>query len=172
MRLLNIVVTGLAERKKSALIKGFSDHTFNSPEQAAIGKEGKKYKVEFGRANVDPKTVLYLAGVPADEQFDFVWERLADGLLGILVVIDTKADKSGVKELVARVKEMTDTPFVAVFIGMIDRRDPEAVALRKELGIPREEQVVCGASAGKETAKSAVSKLLELGVKLRKKVMA
>ena len=170
MKVLNIIVTGLAERKKSKLIKGFSDETFKSPEQVAVGKEGKAYTVEFGRAQVDPQTFLYLAGVPADEQFDFVWERLADGLLGILVVVDTKADQSGVKELVARVKEMTETPFAAVFIGPTDRRDPDATALRKELGIPREEQVVCGASAGKETAKGAVSKLLDLGVKLHKKV--
>ena len=172
MKLRNIIVTGLAERKKSTLNKGFSDETFKSPEQVAIGKEGKAYTVEFGRAQMGPETFLYLAGVPADEQFDFIWECFADGLLGILVVVDTKADKSRVKELVARVKEMTDTPFAAVFIGMTDRRDPDAVALRKELGISREEQVVCGVSAGKETAKDAVSKLLDLGVKLHKKVIA
>jgi signal recognition particle receptor subunit beta len=172
MKLLNVIVAGPAKAEKTAFIENLSDHVFHSPEQVAVGKQGDSYSVEFGRAKVDEETLLYLAGIPMGQQFYFLWERLADGLLGFVVVINAKT-KVGVfetGELIARLKKLTDTPFVVVFCGATDRRDPGIVELRKKLGIPREEQVICGDPKSKETAKAVLIKLLNFGVKLHRKV--
>ncbi len=174
MKLLNVILAGPAEKEKTALIKAFSDVVFKSPEQVAIGKKGDAYTVEFGRSKIGSDTYLYLAGVPMDEHFDFLWERLAKGLLGFILIVDmaATADKAAAKDLIARVKEMSQTPMVVVFIGPTGPRDPGVAALRKELDIAKEEQLICGAAADKQTAKAAISKLLQLGIKMQKKVTA
>lgn len=173
MRILNVIVAGPTGKAKSSLIKAFSDDTFKSPEQVAIGKKGNSYVVEFGRTKIDNDTYLYLANVPIEEHFDFLWERLADGLLGFMVVVDTRdtADKAAAKDQISRVKDLTDTPMVVVFIGATDSGDPNVAALCKELGIAPKDEPVCG-TAGKTTAKAAMSKLLDLGIKMQKKVTA
>lgn len=174
MKVFNVIVAGPAEDAKMLFIKSMSDAAFRSPEQVAVGKQGGTYVVEFGKSTVAKDTFLYLAGVPMGEQFDFIWERLAEGLLGFVVIFEAKKGTGLAEtvELIARLKKLTDTPFVVVLNGLTDKGSPEAVDLRKKLGIPREEQVVCGDLKDKEEGKATLVKLLNLGVKVAKKVTA
>lgn len=172
MRLLNVIVCGSPTAKKIALIKALSDHVFHSPEQVAISKNGESYSIEFGRTQVDRETFLYLASIPMGRQFDFVWERLADNLLGFLVVCDVKSKDhlAETRELIIRLKKLTDVPFVVLLDGPADMNDPGLPGFKKDLEIGRDERILCGDPASKATAKAAIVQLLKLGAKVAKKV--
>lgn len=174
MKVVNAIVTGPPANGKSAFIKSLSEYVFETPEQIAVGKSGKAYKIEFGRTKIGPDFFLYLVGVPGDEDFQFVWERLADGLLGFVVLFDakTRAHMGETKEMIKRLKNLTDTPFVVFLNKLEDRQSPEAAELKKELGIAREEQVICGHVTDRADAKRALAALFNIGIKQLKKVSA
>jgi uncharacterized protein len=57
------------------------------------GLEGKKattVAMDFGRITVSPRLVLYLFGMPGQQRFWDLWEGLAEGAVGALVLADTR----------------------------------------------------------------------------------
>lgn len=44
---------------------------------------------DFGRITVDDSLVMYLFGTPGQERFGFLWDDLAQGALGAVVLVDT-----------------------------------------------------------------------------------
>lgn len=57
------------------------------------GMEGKKtttVALDFGRITINSSTVLYLFGTPGQRRFWDLWEDLAEGALGVLVLVDTR----------------------------------------------------------------------------------
>jgi signal recognition particle receptor subunit beta len=57
------------------------------------GLEGKKattVAMDFGRITVSPQLVLYLFGMPGQRRFWDLWEGLAEGAVGALVLADTR----------------------------------------------------------------------------------
>ncbi|MFD0901860.1 GTP-binding protein [Actinomadura sediminis] len=45
---------------------------------------------DFGRISLDDSRVLYLFGMPGQERFRFLWERLFTGSLGAVALVDTR----------------------------------------------------------------------------------
>ncbi|MBF6136384.1 ATP/GTP-binding protein [Nocardia otitidiscaviarum] len=46
--------------------------------------------LDFGRITIDPSLVLYLFGTPGQDRFWFLWDELARGALGAVVLADTR----------------------------------------------------------------------------------
>ncbi|GAB3450991.1 ATP/GTP-binding protein [Streptomonospora sediminis] len=46
--------------------------------------------LDFGRITVNPQVVLYLFGTPGQGRFWFMWDELAEGALGAVVLADTR----------------------------------------------------------------------------------
>ena len=46
--------------------------------------------LDFGRITISDAIVLYLFGTPGQDRFWFMWDELADGALGAVVVADTR----------------------------------------------------------------------------------
>ncbi|EOR70473.1 ATP/GTP-binding protein [Thermobifida fusca TM51] len=46
--------------------------------------------LDFGRITISPELVLYLFGTPGQERFWFMWNELAAGALGAVVLADTR----------------------------------------------------------------------------------
>jgi len=46
--------------------------------------------MDFGRITINPDVVLYLFGTPGQDRFWFLWDELAAGALGAVVVTDTR----------------------------------------------------------------------------------
>jgi uncharacterized protein len=46
--------------------------------------------LDFGRITLDPELILYLFGTPGQERFWFMWDELANGALGAIVLADTR----------------------------------------------------------------------------------
>jgi len=46
--------------------------------------------LDFGRITISPRHVLYLFGTPGQERFWFMWDDLARGAIGTIVLVDTR----------------------------------------------------------------------------------
>ncbi|MEV6338836.1 ATP/GTP-binding protein [Nocardia vinacea] len=46
--------------------------------------------LDFGRITIDNDLVLYLFGTPGQDRFWFLWDELARGALGAIVIVDTR----------------------------------------------------------------------------------
>ncbi len=46
--------------------------------------------LDFGRITIDESLVLYLFGTPGQDRFWFLWDELARGALGAIVLADTR----------------------------------------------------------------------------------
>ena len=45
--------------------------------------------MDFGRISVEDFLKIYLFGTPGQDRFAFMWDRISDGALGAVVLIDT-----------------------------------------------------------------------------------
>ncbi|WP_442799823.1 GTP-binding protein [Nocardia sp. NBC_01730] len=46
--------------------------------------------LDFGRITLNPRVVLYLFGTPGQDRFWFMWQELSVGVLGAVVLADTR----------------------------------------------------------------------------------
>jgi len=63
------------------------------PVDDTVGVEAKRtttVAMDFGRIDLRPGLALYLFGTPGQDRFWFVWDELARGALGALVLADTR----------------------------------------------------------------------------------
>jgi uncharacterized protein len=54
------------------------------------GKKGTTVVMDFGRISISADVVLYLFGTPGQDRFWFLWDELALGALGAVVIADTR----------------------------------------------------------------------------------
>jgi signal recognition particle receptor subunit beta len=113
----------------------------DSDDHYRLGAEAKTtttVALDFGRITIDDDIVLYLFGTPGQERFWFMWNELAFGAVGVVVLADTRR----LADCFAAVDyfEFRGIPFV-VGINQFDgapRFNPEVVrsALDLEPGVP------------------------------------
>jgi uncharacterized protein len=58
--------------------------------QGVPGKTTTTVALDYGRITLSPQLVLYLFGVPGQERFWFMWDELAYGALGAVVMADVR----------------------------------------------------------------------------------
>ncbi len=52
-------------------------------------KEYTTVAMDFGKIRIDDQHELYLFGTPGQFRFDFMWEILGEGALGIIILVDS-----------------------------------------------------------------------------------
>jgi signal recognition particle receptor subunit beta len=108
------------------------------------GKTTTTVAMDFGRISVHSGLVLYLFGTPGQERFWFMWDELAVGALGAVVLADTRR----VGDCFASIDyfERNGTPFV-VAVNCFDgapRFQAEDIRIALTLG-PEVPVVLCDA---------------------------
>jgi|SRR5215471_14467901 len=108
------------------------------------GKTTTTVALDFGRITIGSEVVLYLFGLPGQERFSFLWNELAYGALGAVILADVRR----LDECFPSVNyfESRGLPFV-VAINCFDsapRYDPEEVRLALDLD-PDVPAVLCDA---------------------------
>src|SRR5262245_60855968 len=83
--------------------------TSHDPE-SALPKTTTTVAMDFGCVTIDQSLKLYLFGTPGQPRFGFMWDELAQGALGALVIVDS----SRIDDSYPAVDyfEHTDLPFV------------------------------------------------------------
>ncbi|SEG90290.1 Signal recognition particle receptor subunit beta, a GTPase [Actinacidiphila yanglinensis] len=137
------------------------------PVDSTVGVEGKRtttVAMDFGRITLRENLVLYLFGTPGQDRFWFLWDELAQGALGAVVLADTRR----LADCFAAVDyfEQRGIPFaVAVncFEGA-ELHDPQHVreALDIDSGVP---VVLCDARE-RDSAKNVLISVVEHAAKV------
>ncbi len=111
------------------------------------GVEGKRtttVAMDFGRITISGGLVIYLFGMPGQERFWFMWDDLAHGTLGAVVLADVRrlADCFPAIDYF----EHRDTPFVVALNCFAGTRRHEVSEVRRALDLdPQVPIVLCDA---------------------------
>jgi signal recognition particle receptor subunit beta len=150
---LKIVVAGGFGVGKTTLVRALSEIppllTEEAMTTASIGvddlsvvpdKQTTTVAMDFGRITVDESLILYLFGTPGQDRFWFMWDELARGAVGAVVLVDLRR----IDDCFAAIDyfENRRLPFVVALNGFPQTTgfDPEAV--RDALSLPRDTPIV------------------------------
>jgi signal recognition particle receptor subunit beta len=115
--------------------------------------------MDFGRITINDKLVLYLFGTPGQDRFWFVWDELALGAIGAIVLADTRRLAACFPSV--DYFERRDTPFI-VAVNCFDgarRYKPEEVQHALDLD-PEVPVLLCDARQ-RESGKRVMIALME-----------
>lgn len=94
LQTVKMVVTGALASGKSEFIKTISETDVVSTErkttdEASLVKKETTVAMDFGRIVADDELVLHIFGTPGQKRFDFMWQLLSEGMLGLVVMVDS-----------------------------------------------------------------------------------
>ena len=131
MQTVKMVITGPFSSGKTEFIRSISEIEVVSTERdikddtaLLTEKEQTTVAIDFGRITVDDDLVLYLFGTPGQRRFDFMWEILAEGMLGFIVMVDSTKPETfrEAKSILETFRAYAPTPYV-VAANKQDRPD-------------------------------------------------
>ena len=169
MQTVKMVITGPYASGKTEFIKSISEIDVVSTEAGvskdtyeATVKDSTTVAMDFGRITVDDDLVLYLFGTPGQRRFDFMWEILAEGMLGFVVMVDSTKPETfrEAKSILETFRAYAPTPYVVA----ANKQDiPEAWPaedLRIALRIDENVKLLPCVAKDKESVKNVLLELL------------
>jgi len=170
---VKLVVAGGFGAGKTTFVRSLSDIEPLSTEEAmtslgdAVADRGDvrsktttTVAMDFGRVDIDDHIVLYLFGTPGQERFGFMWNDLARGALGAVVLVDTRrlADSFVAIDFF----ESRQVPFVVAvneFDGVVHH---DLGAVRAALSVHPDVPVVVADARSRASVKDTVLCLLDV----------
>ncbi|MFN8451335.1 MAG: ATP/GTP-binding protein [Anaerolineae bacterium] len=168
MQTVKMVITGPFSSGKTEFIRSISEIDVVTTERGITSEAERAVKdsttvaMDFGRITVDDDLVLYLFGTPGQRRFDFMWEILAEGMLGFVVMVDSTKPETfrEAKSILETFRAYAPTPYVVAAnkqdINDAWNTDDLRIALRIEDGV---KLLPCVAS-DKESVKTVLLELL------------
>lgn len=97
MHQYKILFSGPVGAGKTTAIKTLSDIDVVATEAKATDnvksiKDNTTVAMDYGRINLDSETAVHLYGTPGQERFNFMWDILAQGALGLVLLIDCSVE--------------------------------------------------------------------------------
>jgi len=169
MQTVKMVITGPFSAGKTEFIRSISEIDVVSTERGISEdtaesrvKENTTVAMDFGRITVDDDLVLYLFGTPGQRRFDFMWEILAEGMLGFVVMVDSAKPETfrEAKSILETFRAYAPTPYIVAANKQDhpDAWDPED--LRIALRIEEDVKLLPCVATDKESVKAALLELL------------
>jgi signal recognition particle receptor subunit beta len=123
------------------------------------GKSTTTVAMDFGRITINGEVVLYLFGTPGQDRFWFVWDELAEGALGAVVMADTRrlADCFPSVDYFER----RATPFIVAVNCFFGERSHSAEQVRNALDLDPGVPVVLCDARDRDSGKQVFVTLLE-----------
>ena len=120
---IKVVVTGHFAAGKTTLISTISEIPVLATEAdisdgTAETKDHTTVTMDFGKLTVKDAEMLaelYMFGTPGQDRFDFMWDVLAEGMDGYIVMTDLSRGEQAVEEaasILEHFREMSDAPFI------------------------------------------------------------
>lgn len=166
---VKMVITGPFSAGKTEFIRSVSeidvvstDKKISSDSPEAMEKGITTVAMDFGRITVDSNLVLFLFGTPGQRRFDFMWEILAEGMLGFVVMVDSAKPETfrEAKSILETFRAYSPTPYV-VAANKQDHPDAwEPEDLRIALRIEENVKLLPCVAKDKESVKNVLLELL------------
>lgn len=96
--------------------------------------------MDFGRISLKHRLVLYLFGTPGQDRFHFMWNELARGAIGAVVLVDTRRIDAGFAAI--DFFEKRQTPFVVAINTFHGRKLHSVDQVRQALQVGSEIPIV------------------------------
>ncbi|MCE7947832.1 MAG: GTP-binding protein [Chloroflexi bacterium CFX4] len=169
MQTVKMVITGPYASGKTEFIRAISeidvvstDTKVSEGTYEATVKDQTTVAMDFGRITIDDDLVLYLFGTPGQRRFDFMWEILAEGMLGFVVMVDSTKPETfrEAKSILETFRAYAPTPYVVA----ANKQDMEeawpADDLRIALRIDENVKLLPCVAKDKEKVKTVLLELL------------
>ncbi len=170
---LKIIVTGPFAAGKTQFIKTISEIEVVETEKIITSKDEKDVKdhttvaMDFGRITIDKDLVLYLFGTPGQNRFEFMWDILSEGALGVIVLVDSTKGESIIEA--RKIIDFFHTKLNVPYIVAANKQDlprawpPEYI--RTYLDLDDSVKVVPCVATDRESVKRVLLELIELVIK-------
>jgi small GTP-binding protein len=169
MESVKIVITGAYAAGKTQFIRTISEIEVVDTEAEVMHEGERELKdhttvaLDFGRITINPEFALLLFGTPGQERFDFMWEILAQGCIGYVVMVDSTrpAHLREASNVIRYFTNMTGAPFV---VAANKQDDPTALPveyIRYRLGLPDYVPVLPCVATARESVKEVLLTLLD-----------
>jgi signal recognition particle receptor subunit beta len=166
---LKVVVTGPLGAGKTTFIKSLSEGGIvpidtATSEGRTLDKALKAIAMDCGWVPVDDNSLIYLFGTPENRRFDFMWEILAEGMLGFIVIVDSSIPETFLesKAIMETYRAYAPTPIV---IALNKQDKAEAVTadqFRALSGVGDEVKIVPSVALNPDSARNALLELIYL----------
>ncbi len=166
---IKIVVSGPYAAGKTQFINTVSEIQTVQTE-AKTTKKGEKEKkdhttvaMDFGKIQIDDEHVLYLFGTPGQSRFDFMWDILGKGMVGLVVLVDS-TDPSTFHEA-RKIINFFESRYPSPFVVGCNKQDLEGAwspeDIRTALDLDEDVKVIPLVALDKESVKNVLLELLE-----------
>lgn len=115
--------------------------------------------MDFGRISLKHDLVLYLFGTPGQGRFHFMWNELAKGAIGAVVLVDTRSLDAGFAAV--DFFEQRQTPFLVAVNTFDGQRTHPLHEVREALQLPAETPMVFVDARVRVDVQSALAALVE-----------
>ena len=166
-RTVKVVVTGPFDAGKTTFIRTIPEITVLSTERPvtearAGASERTTVAMDFGRITVAEDLALYLFGTPGQERFEFMWDILAEGMLGFVLMVDSERADSldEARRIRQHFSDLADVPYVITVNKAVEDVDAMVSAVRAVLDLPDEIPVLVADARDREDVKRTLVTLL------------
>jgi signal recognition particle receptor subunit beta len=115
--------------------------------------------LDFGRITISPKYVLYLFGTPGQDRFWFMWDELARGAIGTVVLVDTRRLDTSFAAI--DFFERRKIPFIVAVNCFDNAQRYDAEEIRQALAVPGHVPIVMCDARQRDSAKLTLIKLVK-----------
>ncbi|MGW6734054.1 GTP-binding protein [Streptomyces sp. NPDC055013] len=122
-------------------------------------KRATTVALDFGRITISQELVLYLFGTPGQQRFWFMWNDLAIGALGAVVLIDVRRPQSSFAAI--DFFERRQIPFVVGVNGFHGEHPYPADEIRDALALPEHVRVLLCDARERESCRDVLIALID-----------
>ena len=167
MQTVKMVISGAVNAGKTQFIRAISEIEVVSTERKAsddtkLLKGETTVAMDFGRITLSDDLVLRLFGTPGQKRFDFMWEILSEGMLGLIVLVDSTRPETfrETNRIIDFFTSQRDAPYVVA----ANKQDHENAwapdELRLALRLPAHVKIVPCVATQKDSVKNVLLELL------------
>ncbi|MEU4466641.1 ATP/GTP-binding protein [Streptomyces sp. NPDC024017] len=122
-------------------------------------KRSTTVALDFGRITISRELVLYLFGTPGQQRFWFMWNDLALGALGAVVLVDVRRPKSSFAAI--DFFERRGIPFVVGVNGFHGEHPYPPEDIREALAVPDHVRVLLCDARDRESCRDVLIALID-----------